>query len=302
MFVNLAPEPEPFASAFAPVLDRFRRFGLDRLVSGHRIRYEIASNWKLVFQNYSECLHCPMIHPELSCKLPYQSGANDLVEGHFLGGYMEITEGNESVTVSGRRVAPLVAPLTALEQRRAYYYTLMPNLFLSIHPDYVNYYLVWPESPGRTVVESEWLFHPAAFDDPSFAPDDAVAMWDVTNRQDWKITEESLAGDSVAVLPAGPVLGPGERAGGVGSGLSGAHGRVRRALKRRPVPRRTGRVAVTAAEVERMASRSGGPVAGRPRVRSPAARPESNPRPAPRSGKTEVRAPGRPPGAARPPG
>ena len=30
---------------------------------GHRVAYDVHANWKLVFQNYSECLHCPMIHP-----------------------------------------------------------------------------------------------------------------------------------------------------------------------------------------------------------------------------------------------
>jgi len=194
LFVNLDPAAPPFHEAFAPVLDRFARFDLSRLKIARRVSYQIESNWKLVFQNYCECLHCPTIHPELSCKLPYQSGANDLVEGPFLGGYMEITAGNESVTMSGRPAARTIADLSAEDRRRAYYYTLMPNLMLSIHPDYVNYYTVWPVSPERTVVESEWLFHPDAFGDPGFNPDDAVAMWDVTNRQDWHITEQSLAG------------------------------------------------------------------------------------------------------------
>ncbi|MEZ4455690.1 MAG: aromatic ring-hydroxylating dioxygenase subunit alpha [Gemmatimonadales bacterium] len=194
VFVSLAEEPVPFDEAFAPVAGRFARFGLGQLKIGRRVRYEIAANWKLVFQNYSECLHCPTIHPELSCKLPYQSGANDLTEGPYLGGYMEITEGNESVTESGRFAARPVAPLPAEDLRRAYYYTMMPNLFLSIHPDYVNYYMVWPERPDLTVVESEWLFHPEAFGDPGFNPEDAVAIWDLTNRQDWHITEESQRG------------------------------------------------------------------------------------------------------------
>jgi Rieske 2Fe-2S family protein len=43
-------------------------------------------------------------------------------------------------------------------------------------------------------VESEWLFHPDALRDPGFDPEDAVAMWDLTNRQDWHITERSMAG------------------------------------------------------------------------------------------------------------
>ncbi|MGE0555728.1 MAG: SRPBCC family protein [Gemmatimonadales bacterium] len=194
VFVNLAVEPAPFTEAFAPMIGRLARFGLERLVTGHAIRYEVASNWKLVFQNYSECLHCPTIHPELSCRLPYQSGANDLVEGPFLGGYMEITEGFDSVTTTGARVGPYLGELSREDRRRAYYYTLMPNLLLSLHPDYVNYYLVRPDGVDRTVVESEWLFHPDTLADQGFDPKGAIEIWDVTNRQDWFITEQSLAG------------------------------------------------------------------------------------------------------------
>ena len=204
LFVNLAQRPEPFAEVFAPMIGRLARFGLEDLRAGHRTQYEIRSNWKLIFQNYSECLHCPTIHPELNCKLPYQSGANDLVDGAFLGGYMEITKGNDSVTMSGQRVGRYIGNLSADDRRRAYYYTLMPNLLLSIHPDYVNYYLVWPQAADRTVVESEWLFHPDSLADVGFDPGDAVAIWDTTNRQDWHITEQSYLGIASRRYAPGP--------------------------------------------------------------------------------------------------
>jgi Rieske 2Fe-2S family protein len=90
VFVNVARNPAPFEQEFAPMMGRLTRFGLGALKVGHAVTYEVNANWKLVFQNYSECLHCPMIHPELTAKMPYQSGANDLTEGPFLGGYMEI--------------------------------------------------------------------------------------------------------------------------------------------------------------------------------------------------------------------
>ncbi len=66
VFVNIAEDPQPFDQWFAPMLKRLARFELPTLKVGHRARYEVAANWKLVFQNYSECLHCPTIHPELS--------------------------------------------------------------------------------------------------------------------------------------------------------------------------------------------------------------------------------------------
>ena len=145
VFVNVADDPQPFDEWFAPMLTRLDRYNLGGLKVGHGARYDVAANWKLVFQNYSECMHCPMIHPELSTVLPYQSGANDLVEGPFLGGYMEITAPNESATLSGRACGRLVNDSLADEDRhRAFYYTIMPNLMLSIHPDYVNYYLLTP--------------------------------------------------------------------------------------------------------------------------------------------------------------
>ena len=205
IFVNIARDPEPFEQWFAPMLKRLERYNIAGLTVGHSVRYDVRSNWKLVFQNYSECLHCPMIHPELSTVLPYQSGANDLIEGAFLGGYMEITPPNESATLSGRACGRLVnASLEEADKHRAFYYTLMPNLMLSIHPDYVNYYLLTPVSVDHTIVESEWMFHPSNSGDPAFNPTDAIAFWDVTNRQDWDICERSQLGISSRRYEPGP--------------------------------------------------------------------------------------------------
>ena len=146
-----------------------------------------------------------MIHPELSTVLPYQSGANDLVEGPFLGGYMEITAPNESATLSGRACGLLVnAALGEADRHRAFYYTLMPNLMLSIHPDYVNYYLLTPVAVDRTIVESSWMFHAGNEGDPAFNPADAIQFWDVTNRQDWDIVERSQLGISSRRYQPGP--------------------------------------------------------------------------------------------------
>jgi Rieske 2Fe-2S family protein len=146
-----------------------------------------------------------MIHPELTCVLPYQSGANDLVDGSFLGGYMEITPPHESATLSGRAAGRIVSDaLPAEDRRRGYYYTLMPNLLLSLHPDYVNYYLVQPVSENRTIVESEWLFHADTLADPQNNMRDAIEFWDVTNRQDWAIIERGQLGIASRRYAPGP--------------------------------------------------------------------------------------------------
>ena len=205
LFVSIAREPQPFEAQWAPMRGRLSRFGLDGLVVGHRVVYDVRANWKLVFENYSECLHCPTIHPKLATVLPYQSGANDLTEGPFLGGYMEIKPPNQSATMSGRACGVAIrADVPDAERSRAYYYTLMPNLLLSIHPDYVNYYLVHPVATDRTRVESEWLFHPKTLEDSANDIRDAIEFWDVTNRQDWNIVERSQLGISSRRYAPGP--------------------------------------------------------------------------------------------------
>ncbi|NOT32677.1 MAG: aromatic ring-hydroxylating dioxygenase subunit alpha [Candidatus Eisenbacteria bacterium] len=205
VFVNLAGDAEPFERAWAPMLGRLARYGLTGLAVGHRVTYEVNANWKLVFQNYSECLHCPTIHPKLAAVLPYQSGANDLTEGAFLGGYMEIKAPNQSATMSGRVCGRSVSDaMPEADQHRAFYYSLMPNMLLSLHPDYVNYYLLHAVAVDRTVVESEWLFHPDTIADPNNNMRDGVEFWDLTNRQDWDIVEQSQLGIGSRRYAPGP--------------------------------------------------------------------------------------------------
>ena len=169
-----------------------------------RIEYDVRANWKLIVQNYSECQHCPIIHPALIRLSPYDSGANDLIEGPFLGGYMTIEHEGGSMTASGRACGVPVADLPAEDHGRVYYYSAFPTLLLSLHPDYVMYHTLWPQAPDRTRIACEWLFHPESLTSAACDPADAVAFWDETNRQDWHICEESQLGVSSRRYTPGP--------------------------------------------------------------------------------------------------
>lgn len=203
VFIHLGPRPQPLAAWLEPLLGRFSRFHMSSLRPADRIHYEVAANWKLLFQNYSECLHCPVIHPQLSRLTPFKSATNDLTEGPFLGGPMQIAGGG-SMTVSGAVCAPPVGDLPREDLHRVYYYSIFPNMLLSLHPDYVMVHLLMPEAHDRTRVVSEWLFHPDAFEDPQADPQDAIAFWDTTNREDWRICEQAQAGVTSRVYTPGP--------------------------------------------------------------------------------------------------
>jgi Rieske 2Fe-2S family protein len=202
VFVSLAERPEPFEIAFAPVLERFAAWGVTGLRRGAQVVYEVAANWKLIVQNYSECYHCPLIHPALVALSPWQSGRNDLSEGPFLGGYMELN--HDSMTVGGATGRPPIGSLSGEDLGRVYYYALFPNLLLSLHPDYVMAHTLWPVGVGHTRVICEWYFDPATMGAPGFDPADAVGFWDMTNRQDWHVCELSQLGVSSRAYTPGP--------------------------------------------------------------------------------------------------
>jgi len=204
LFVNLARDAKPLAEAFAPLVGRFAQYNLNRLRTTRRIEYDVRANWKLILQNYNECLHCPTIHPELSTKLPYTSGANDLIDGPFLGGYMEIKAPNESATMTGRACGLPLGDFSDADRHRAFYYALFPTMMISLHPDYAVFYTVWPRAPLESRVVCEWLVHPDSPASPGYNIADAEEFWDRTNRQDWHICEQSQLGVSSRMYQPGP--------------------------------------------------------------------------------------------------
>ncbi|NJN97493.1 MAG: aromatic ring-hydroxylating dioxygenase subunit alpha [Anaerolineales bacterium] len=202
IFVNLAAKPQPFDPLFAELSDKFAAWQISKLRSAHRIEYDVQANWKLLAENYSECYHCPLVHPALSKLSHYESGENDFVKGVFLGGYMELTHG--SMTLDGAICVTPLSTVSGEDLNRVYYYLLFPNLLLSLHPDYVMFHTVWPQSPDRTLIVCEWLFDPAVMAQPDFDPAPAVEFWDMTNREDWHVCEITQEGVGSRVYTPGP--------------------------------------------------------------------------------------------------
>lgn len=202
LLVNLAEHPCPISESLAPIWDKFRPWRLGDLRVAHRKEYELETNWKLTFENFSECYHCGPVHPGLSKLSPLRSATNDLTEGLFLGGPMDLAY--DSMTFSGRACAAPIRDLNEVQRHKVYYYTLMPNVLLAPHPDFVVAWRLDPQATHRTRIVCEWLFEPEAFANPGFNPSEAIEFWDVTNRQDWEVCEQTFAGISSRAYTPGP--------------------------------------------------------------------------------------------------
>lgn len=167
--------------------------------------YLVDANWKIVVENYNECYHCSSIHPELCEVTPPDSGRDHQPTGVWCGGTMLLKPHAVTMSLDGASKGVNFPSLDTETARLVWYLTLMPNLLLSMHPDYVMTHRVVPISPDQTLVECSWLFPPEAYRLEDFDPSYAVDFWDITNREDWAACESVMRGVANRGYRPGPL-------------------------------------------------------------------------------------------------
>ena len=201
IMVNLEKANEDFETDLAPIIIRVADWELDQQELVQTLTYRVQANWKLLFQNYSECYHCPSVHPNLNRLTPYKNAKNDLTAGSILGGPMELADGIETVSVDGRHVGQVFSGLNDRQRRSVYYYTVFPNMFVSAHPDYVMVHQIQRVSNDRSLVSCHF-FATAGTKPAELAR--AVDQWDEINRQDWNVCELTQKGIASPAYVPGP--------------------------------------------------------------------------------------------------
>jgi Rieske 2Fe-2S family protein len=204
VFVNFSASAPPLGHQLGELPAKFAQWGMSDLRLGHRIVYDVKANWKLIIQNYNECLHCPNLHPALNKLSHYLSGENEPLRTTYMGGRMDLRPGVETLSMDGTCPRALLPGLSGEDRRRVYYYAIFPNMLLSLHPDYMMVHTLWPVAPDRTINVCEWHFHPEELRKPGFNAADAIEFWDLTNRQDWHVCELSQAGIASKGYRPGP--------------------------------------------------------------------------------------------------
>jgi Rieske 2Fe-2S family protein len=207
VFANLSSEGPSLADQLGDLVAHMDRFDFGKLRSAKRIEYPVNANWKFIAENYSECYHCPGLHPQLNKLTPYDLGGDFEPHGAWQGGWMELVGEAETMALDGghgsRDGRPPMRGMTPIDERRIYYYVLWPMSFISIHPDYLLLHRLIPDGPDRTRVVCDWFFEASTIATPGFDPADAVAFWDLTNQQDWHVCELQQRGTSSSSWVAG---------------------------------------------------------------------------------------------------
>jgi Rieske 2Fe-2S family protein len=194
VFVHLSPEQAaPLVDAVARAGTTLAHYGLDRLVTGATLSYDVAANYKVLLENYNECYHCGPVHPELCRLVPAFAGGGgglDWDDG------IPHRDGAWTFTRTGTTTRSPLPGLDEAERTRHKGDLVYPNLMLSASADHVAAFVLLPKSVHRTQVVCSLLFAPEEVAATGFDPRDAADLWDLVNRQDWAVCESVQRGMS----------------------------------------------------------------------------------------------------------
>ncbi|WP_395664140.1 aromatic ring-hydroxylating dioxygenase subunit alpha [Aestuariivirga sp.] len=160
LFLNLSSEPGHIHADVG--LGTLDNWPMDTLVTCHRWEADVACNWKVFWENYSECLHCPGIHPELCDMVPvYSRGIMGPSEA--LGWTPEeparpnLRSGARTWTVDGAPCGPEFPGLTDAQRQAGYsFVTLWPSAYVVAHVDHVRSVRILPVGTETTRLVAEW--------------------------------------------------------------------------------------------------------------------------------------------------
>ena len=244
IFISLADEPPDFQPARQLMEPMARPQGLDRAKVAAVRDYEIAANWKLVWDNNRECYHCNVNHPQY-VKANYDHfNADDTSErvrkdiaattakseakwaekgldpthrqagmasfpdpdrdGWYSANRTILVDGWVSESMDGRQIAPLMGDYSDPDVGTLRLRTV-PNFWNHSSCDHAVSTRLLPAGPQRTRAQVIWLVHQDAVEGQDYQLADLLPFWELTSVQDWQLCEQAQRGVSSSRYRPGPL-------------------------------------------------------------------------------------------------
>ena len=106
--------------------------------------------------------------------------------------------------MSGRACSLPVGDSPEEDRARVYYYSIFPNMLLSLHPDYVMVHTLWPSRPTGRSSNANGCSTRTPRNNPASIPTTPSASGTKSNRQDWHVCELSQLGVSSRAYSPSP--------------------------------------------------------------------------------------------------
>jgi phenylpropionate dioxygenase-like ring-hydroxylating dioxygenase large terminal subunit len=195
IFINLDPDAGSVTSGMDAGGENLRNWPLEELEVGYSLRKEMRCNWKIFWENFNECLHCPGVHPELSELVPLYR--RRMMEVKDDPNWQENSQSDEpklqaglsgdgqTWSSDGQPCDTAFAGLSEEDLARGHTYeVLLPSVFIVGHMDYVRLVQLKPLSEERTEISAQWLFRKETLARPEFNAAEFSAFAEMVMLQD----------------------------------------------------------------------------------------------------------------------
>jgi Rieske 2Fe-2S family protein len=229
IFINFADDRQPsvagrFANVDLSIWDLARtKVVMDR-------EELVPANWKLVSENFIECYHCSIVHPEL-CKVfdpalsvvgpelagTERSGAaklektQDVINGRAASEYyvwspndISLRRGMASYTLDGRFAVRRLLGSPDRPPTGGAGLIAFPNFEIVLVRDYIVLFSWKPASPTETWFRTTWCVHEEAVEGADYELDRLVELMDITVKEDARVQLLSQQGVSSNAYEPGP--------------------------------------------------------------------------------------------------
>ena len=243
IFVSLAGQPPDFDEAAEQIGPLARPQGMERARVAKIVDYQVAANWKLVWENNRECYHCHVNHPQYikanfdhynaddtTARIQAQIDAakassqqkwidNGLAVTHQTTGMAlfpdagrnlwysanrtVLADGYVSETMDGRQVAPLMGDYKDANAGTLRIRT-MPNFWNHSSCDHAVSTRLLPDGPRQTKVRVIWLVNENAVAGSDYRLEEVMPFWQLTSEQDWELCERAQRGVKSSRYVPGP--------------------------------------------------------------------------------------------------
>lgn len=243
IYICLAEQPGDFDAARDAMSPVARPQGLSRAKIAKIVDYEVAANWKLVWENNRECYHCNANHPQyIRANFDHynEDDTSDAVRARMAAAVAQaaekwqaaglavthertgmacfpdpendiwysanrtaLSEGYLSETMDGQPVSTLMGDYTGADVGTLRMRT-MPNLWIHCSCDHAVSTRLLPAGPGRTQVRVAWLVDADAVEGEDYQLEKVMPFWQLTSEQDWEICRAAQLGVGSSGYRPGP--------------------------------------------------------------------------------------------------
>ncbi|MFJ8258545.1 aromatic ring-hydroxylating dioxygenase subunit alpha [Peribacillus asahii] len=169
IFINLNPEARPMVETYGELIANLEKYTfLDSLKKIRVTQRVIDANWKAVVDNYLECDHCKIAHPEFSKTFDMKNYHIDLHD-NFSCQYSELTN--------------------KTNKEHANFYWVWPNLMVSIYPGKdgnMTTSQILPLAPDKSLAIYSYYFKS---DEINEEQEELIRFVDQVRREDFDLVE-----------------------------------------------------------------------------------------------------------------